>query len=166
MEKILSFREKLGIILTLKGLTIKDLEDQWGKSGTIYKAFEQDRDFSDRLRDEFLLKFQIKKSWWKRPDGRTESDVFEANNTPAIKTNEKVIDEEEVYRNIVEGNTEYLLIPRTVLQEKYRMVPVEKIAQEERESAEKERTIRALIEIQKDLVKSLSEIKTPKVQKT
>jgi transcriptional regulator with XRE-family HTH domain len=36
-------------------------------------------------------------------------------------------DPEDIYRNIVEGNTEYILIPRTVLQEKYRLVAIEQI---------------------------------------
>lgn len=40
---------------------------------------------------------------------------------------ESDIDSGEVYRNIVEGNTEYVLILRSVLEEKYRLVALEQI---------------------------------------
>lgn len=53
-------------------------------------------------------------------------------------------DTEEVYRNIVEGNTEYLLIPRSVLQEKYRLVALENIQRDAAESAQKNQTIERL----------------------
>src|SRR5688572_26673468 len=39
----------------------------------------------------------------------------------------KGMEPEDIYRNIVEGNTEYILIPRTVLQEKYRLVAIEQL---------------------------------------
>jgi hypothetical protein len=36
----LSFAQKIDIILKIKELKIKDLEQEWGKSGTLYKAYE------------------------------------------------------------------------------------------------------------------------------
>jgi len=48
--------------------------------------------------------------------------------TPVNKSNEKEnVAHAEVYKTIVEGNTEYLLIPRSVLQEKYRLRSLEDI---------------------------------------
>ena len=47
-------------------------------------------------------------------------------------------DPDEIYRRIVEGNTEYLLIPRSVLQEKYRLIPMEQF-QKDKDQMEKDR---------------------------
>jgi hypothetical protein len=93
VEKKLDFRQKIDIILRVKGLAIKNLEQEWGKSGTLYKAYEENREFSLRIRDEFLQKFNIKKTWWLKPTGDEAGDVFEENNTsvpePAINEKEK-----------------------------------------------------------------------------
>lgn len=47
------------------------------------------------------------------------------------------VDAGEVYRKIVEGDTEYVLIPRSLFDGKYRMIPVEEIESHERELARK-----------------------------
>lgn len=87
-EKILTFKDKINIILKIKGLTIKDLEDQWKKSGTIYKAMKKPKGLGKRLTEEFLLKFNIKASWWKNPIGTDEASVFEKNGTSVGKSTE------------------------------------------------------------------------------
>lgn len=73
-------------------------------------------------------------SWEKKTDIKVTLESAEriaaalevtVNDLTNVKTNEDA--PEEIYRNIVEGNTEYILIPRTVLQEKYRLVAIEQI---------------------------------------
>lgn len=77
-------------------------------------------------------------SWEKKTDIKVTLELAEkiaaalgvaVNDLTNVKTNED--GSEEVYRNIVEGNTEYILIPRTVLQEKYRLVAIEQIEKDQ-----------------------------------
>lgn len=88
--------------------------------------------------------------------------------TGTIKDTVGAIESEEIYRNIVEGNTEYILIPRSVLQEKYRLVAVE---QYERDKAQMEKD-RAYLDGQFQTIQSLIaqidklNTKPPDVQKT
>lgn len=49
---------------------------------------------------------------------------------------------ETVYKDIVEGNTEYILIPRAVLQEKYRLVSLEQIQKDQKELQIREEELR------------------------
>lgn len=68
---------------------------------------------------------------WKKAFGE---DLYETNVSHETSDNQpinKMNDPEEVYKNIVEGNTEYILIPRTVLQEKYRLVAIEQIQKDQ-----------------------------------
>lgn len=51
----------------------------------------------------------------------------------ATKSHDIVNDTEEVYRTVVHGNTEYLLIPKSILKDEYRIVPIEKLRNEEKE---------------------------------
>lgn len=57
--------------------------------------------------------------------------------------------DEMIYRKIVEGNTEYLLIPRSVLQDKYRIVALEQIDRDTK-------TLEAFIEANRLLMDKLS----------
>jgi hypothetical protein len=101
-EKKLTFKEKLDIILYVKGLTLKDLEEKWGKNGTLYKAIKNPKGLSKRLLDDFLLKFSIKKSWWLNPVGITESDIFEKNGTEEPKSEQADILDSPLVKSYVE----------------------------------------------------------------
>jgi hypothetical protein len=97
MEKKLTFKDKIDIVLKIKGLKLKDIEDALNKEGTFYKAYKDNREPTKRILNEFLLKFQISASWWKNPVGVDEGVVFEAvvpikkegddiNNHPLVKS--------------------------------------------------------------------------------
>lgn len=123
MENILSFSRKIDIILKLKELNIKDIEKSLGVDGTFYKAYNENREPREKLVLEFLRKFHVKESWWKSPVGDQYGDVFEKNGTyveTRSDNREKTAD--EIYRDLVESNTEYRLVPKSVLNEEYRIM--------------------------------------------
>src|SRR5688500_17789796 len=66
--------------------------------------------------EKFLRHYRIRIEWWKTLEG--EVFITQEQKEPAVTENPASETSEEIYRNIVEGNTEYLLIPRSVLQEK------------------------------------------------
>ena len=95
---------------------------------------------------------------------------YEENPTPDQKpadNKEKMENQEDVYRNIVEGNTEYILIPRSVLQEKYRLVAMEQL-QKDKESMDKDKAvIDKLLDMNEKLIAELTSLKAkvPEVQR-
>ncbi len=81
----------------------------------------------------------------------------------------RAIDSGGVYKKIVEGNTEYVLIPRSVLNEKYRLVSVEKIEKEKEDSEKDKRTIDRLLDQNEKLhdgLMKLLESQSARPQKT
>lgn len=138
MEKILSFRDKIDIILSLRELSIKEFEKKLGVDGTIYKAYKENREPSKKMVEEIQRKFHVKQSWWKHPVGDDESAVFDRkltsvqNRTDNSGNHLDLEDPREVYRRIMEGETEYVVIPRAIFEDKYKLVALEKIKQEEK----------------------------------
>ena len=122
MEKYLSFQQKLDIVLSLKGLTIKDIERELEKDGTIYKAYNENREPSRKVLVEMLRKFHIRESWWQRPNGDTEAAVFEQNITSVPKSSdssETPLGDKSLgikMGDAFEGNSIYRLVPTSVLQ--------------------------------------------------
>jgi transcriptional regulator with XRE-family HTH domain len=76
MEKDLSFKEKIDIILKLKKLSIKKIEKELGVDGTFYKAYNENREPREALLAEFLRRFHVAPGWWRSPKGRAEADIF------------------------------------------------------------------------------------------
>jgi transcriptional regulator with XRE-family HTH domain len=71
--------------------------------------------------------------------------------TPVQKIGDNKINEEDVYRNIVEGRTDYLLIHKSVLREQYRLVPLEQFARDEKELERRDEQIKELTNIIKQM---------------
>jgi transcriptional regulator with XRE-family HTH domain len=79
----------------------------------------------------------------------------------------------DVYRNIVEGNTEYILIPRAVLAERYRLVSIEQFEKDkmqmEEDSKELERRDKQIADLH-SIIKTMvmggvsTPTKSPKVK--
>jgi hypothetical protein len=100
MEKILGFKDKIDIILTIRKLNLKKVEKILDVDGTFYKAYNENREPREELMTEFLRKFHVKLSWWVNPKGTTEADVFDKNGTYVeIPTKEK--DPDELIRILV-----------------------------------------------------------------
>lgn len=112
---------------------------------------------------------RVNPEWWDTEKG----DIYLEKHTSVDKAsdnNGKMENPEEVYRNIVEGNTEYILIPRSVLNEKYRLVAIEQIEKDKTQAEKQSKQIDFLIEGQMKLIDKITELqlqpKLAEVQKT
>jgi hypothetical protein len=133
-------------LLSELDVSVTDLEEMGGIGNATLKSWkDKPLGFSSNTLSAFKLKLRIREEWWKTGEGeKFITPVQEAGNNKENRG--------EVYRNIVEGNTEYLLIPRSVFADKYRLVAVEKIDQEKEELREKNKQIRDLNDIIKGMV--------------
>lgn len=110
------------------------------------------------------IQFLREKSGFSVPDLAKEIGVEIPTSVQESTDKNNIMEQpEEVYRNIVEGNTEYLLIPRSVLQEKYRLVSMEQyekdlkeMAMRERELERRDKQIDSLFEIIKGMTSNSS----------
>lgn len=147
-------------IRELKKIKVATLVDQTGiNAESIYAwergAYNPNEENLHKLAD--AMKVSIK-------------DFYDTEGTQAQKptdNKEKMDTQEEVYRNIVEGNTEYILIPRSVLQEKYRLVALEQF-QKDKEQMDKDKAIiDKLLSMNESLVAEIRSMKTqvPELQK-
>lgn len=104
---------------------IKVLEGKLGKSGntlgkeaglsngTVDKWDDQPIDFSTDKVEKFLNFHRISKEWWETGEGQIILPKAELART---------IDKETFYKNLIEDNNDYSLIPRAVLRD-YKIVP-------------------------------------------
>lgn len=131
----MTFKEKIDNLLRVSGKKFNSVYDLEVKSGvgmgTLRKAYDENREPSKRTIWKFLESLSINPEWWETGNGSiylekpTQGDKMSDNK-------ENPIQEAEVYRTIVEGNTEYLLIPRSVLQDKYRLRSLEDIEKDQK----------------------------------
>jgi hypothetical protein len=142
MEKKLTFKEKIDIILNIKELSKKDIEKSLDVDGTFYKAYNENREPRKELLAEFLRKFHVKTSWWKNPIGTTEAEIFEKNPTPAINSgdNKETAVRGHVYTDLIERNSDYKLVP-TMLMMDYSIIPKRILDGHEKEIARQDNLI-------------------------
>lgn len=135
----MTFKEKIDKLLSVSKKKFNSLYDLETKSGlgmgTLRKAYEENREPSNRIIGKFLETLRINTEWWETGNG----EIYLGKGTDDDKLDNNK-EKEEVYRALVEGNTEYILIPRSVLQEKYRLVSVEKL-EEDRENWKKDKAV-------------------------
>jgi transcriptional regulator with XRE-family HTH domain len=85
------------------------------------------------------------------------------NLTPVDKSEDKKDFKEptmdEIIANIVEGNTEYILIHKVIIMEKYRLMPIEELDKSAKELERREIQITGLYEIIKMIAGKIPEIK-------
>lgn len=68
--------------------------------------------------EKFLNHYGIRMEWWKTGEG----EVFKEKNTSVDKTPPIKENREEIYRNLVEENSEYKLVPSELLNGEYRII--------------------------------------------
>ncbi len=129
MKKITHY-EKIRQVLDFYGIEDSEAEQmcQFGvgtiskKKGTSNKLFQVNV-------EKFLRRFRVERAWWDRGELPMLTDTVEN-----IRANEPEVeyksDMNEVYKTVVAGGTEYLLIPKSILNDEYRIIPVEKIKNE------------------------------------
>jgi hypothetical protein len=153
---------RIAVLLSQTDKSLAKVEDDYGVGNGTFKSWKDESvEKSTNTIKNFLNQNKINLHWWKTGEGKIfmENGTYE-HNEPAIPEN--LLGDLEVYRTIVEGKTEYLLIPRSVLQEKYRIQSIEDM--------EKDRAVLdALIEFNRELLRrtdtSTASVKPPKVQK-
>lgn len=76
--------------------------------------------------------------------------------------------QESVYRDLVESKTDYRLVPKSILEEKYRIVAVDQIARETSMIGTQTRMINELLDAQAKLLQRISDLEaqTLKVQRS
>lgn len=132
-------REKLGnkTIAELEKGNLKG-DDRLLGNGVISSWIDKPIEWTSDKLEKFLTHYNVNRTWWKTGEG----EVFI---TPAQKpadNKEKMDNREDVYRTIVEGHTEYLLVPREVLKET-QLVSTEQIKRTWEELAEKNKELAA-----------------------
>jgi hypothetical protein len=111
----MEFREKIDNILAIKKITVTKLSQISGIGDTLQKAYRDNREMSRTLTERFLHKMGINSTWWYAREG----EIFLSD---VAKPAELGMRKESFYRELIEDNEEYSLIPRAVLKE-YKIVP-------------------------------------------
>ena len=131
----MEFRKKIDKVLSLKGIKLYKLAEISGLGNTLEKAYQENREMKRSTTERLMYNLGIIPESWHAADGPAFKAALEEKHTheqnqPAIT--EKALGEnpEEIYRRLVEGDTEYVLIPRAIFEDKYKLVAIEKIEQD------------------------------------
>ena len=176
----MSFRKKIDMILEakkLQRLSKNKIEQMIGVDGTIYKAYNDDREPADsEIVRNLIGTLGIRQQWWDKEWESGSKDIFNTSVQGEAAVAEKPLGEQkdiykELYNKFIGEGSEYLLIHRDVLKE-HRLVAVEQFEKDQRQMEQnaKELDRRAeQLEGLRELVKELSarpiNIHLPKVQK-
>jgi hypothetical protein len=127
-------------------------------NGTVDGWTDKHLDISKPLVEKFLRHHSINPEWWESGKG----EIFIKKHTPAIKsTGNTEMDKEDLYRDLVEGSSDYSLVPKTVLNGEYRMMLISEL--EDRRASWKEAldSKNQLIAQLKEEIKELRAVKRP-----
>lgn len=177
----MTFEEKISIVLRANKLGINTSEELSEKCGfdtsTIRKVIEREQKEIEagsgktpslNLRSLRTLwdKIGINPEWWETGEGPVFIAGSPENHTGVQNgTDNKgnpLEDREGVYKTIVEGHTEYYLIPKTVFQEKYILVALDQFNKEKEKWEQDKQSFNKLLDMfEKELDKRES---APKAQ--
>lgn len=160
-ERIVKVLKDNGLLKSNGEVNYSEAERLCGIKGTGIAKAVQGNGMHDGNLEKFLGTFHVERDWLLHGNGPMKNEKAVKNPTPASNSTdntEKPLG--EIYRNIVEGSTEYILIPRSVLQEKYRLVPLEQIQKDKDDAQKKSAHIDALLEMNKVLVASLTSLRS------
>lgn len=117
--KKLSDYQKIMQVIEAHGIKQTDAEIKMGVSPGLFNKMKNRKDGEGQMhpdnQEKFLRTFNVNPEWWKNEEG----DMF-LSSTELVKSNGEV--KETFYKNLIEGNEEYSLIPRAVLKD-YKIVP-------------------------------------------
>jgi hypothetical protein len=112
----MDFEKKIDKILTERKLTITKLAEISGLKDTLHKAYRENREMSERKTVEFLQNVGISSTWWESGQG----DIFTKHKTASQPAPD--FERGLVYKDLVETNSNYKLVPNTLIDGEYRMV--------------------------------------------
>lgn len=138
--KKLTHYEKIRQVLDYYGIEDSEAESMCGFGvGTISKKKDTNSKLFENNVKNFLRRFHVARSWWDHGEGEMLSKKVDdirgiSAHEPALSYTKDESINEEIYKKIVEGNTEYLLIPRSVLKENYRLKSLEEYEKEKEDA--------------------------------
>jgi GTPase involved in cell partitioning and DNA repair len=118
-------------VLIDKGLVKRDgspnfseAERKAGIKGTVLqKAVKREGGLYDDNLDKFLRTFHVKRDWLLKGIG----DMNDKNPTPAINSTSNTENEmNDIYKDLVEANTDYRLVPKIIL-DQYHIIPKDEV---------------------------------------
>lgn len=128
-----NFRERIEILARFLDKTVAELEkgrpedypdkeDRLLGNATISGWYTQPLDWTSSTLEKFLSYWKVNPEWWKTGEG----EIILTRMQKSTDNKESALGELDVYRKIFEGKTEYIVIPRTVL-EKTQLVSIDEL---------------------------------------
>jgi len=114
---------RIAVLLDQKKVSVSKLESDGGVgNGTLKTWKDENVDYSTNTVETFLKNLRINRHWWMTGEG----DIF------AKDESNSSLDKDAIYRDLVESNSDYRLVPKTILDEEYRIVLKSQIEREEK----------------------------------
>lgn len=130
----MSFTRKIDMILEakkLERLSINKIEKQLGVDGTIYKAHKADKyPVDSELVRKLIGILGIRQEWWDKEweSGSTDIFITPVQNQAAVAGNAMTAkDLLVVLQDVLAERSDYRIIPKTVLDGEYRLLPLSEI---------------------------------------
>jgi hypothetical protein len=155
----MTFKEKIYKIVRLNKLGINSPSglETYIKAGTgsITKYLKKDEEPGEDTVKKILELSGLNKQWWETGEEPVFIEKDDTNNTSVQNGSDnkgKSSGEADLYKKIVEGGTEYLLVPRTAFEGHHRFTSIEQINAQTQELKDKQDTIVSLTAIINDLL--------------
>jgi hypothetical protein len=160
----------IGLLMQKTHKSYFQIESEGGLSnGALKKWMDKKLDFSTLHLETFLIRHGLDKSKWTAG----EVEFIDGNTTSVDKKEEIKENREEVYRNLVEDNTEYKLVPSELLNGEYRIILNRELEMRDRllteQISQQKEALSAkneLIQMLKDEIKDLQSMSRKQSQKT
>lgn len=129
----MSFKKKIDMILEarkLQRLSKNKIEQLIGVDGTIYKAYNDDREPADsEIVRNLIGTLGIRQEWWDKDWESGSTDIFNTSvqKEPLVKGNATPKDLLTALQDILAEQSDYRIIPKTVLDGEYRLLPKSEI---------------------------------------
>lgn len=144
----MNFREKIDKVLEIKGIKLYKLCEVSKLGSTLQKAYEDNREMKTPSTEKFLENLRINRKWWESGEGQIFSEDEKTTSVDSDTKTEDEIKILEFYQNLFEAKTEYIVIPKKMVQEDYRVVL-------KSEMDSKERLLYEVIEAKNGLIEAL-----------
>jgi hypothetical protein len=158
-ENISTFLARINKVLIDKGFEKKDGTINYSKAeritgistSTLSKLAQREGELGEFNKEKFLRTFGVNRDWLDTGKG----DIYGENPTQVDKPADITENRDDVYRRMVEENSEYKLVPSTLLSGEYRIVLAKEIEQRDQLLKELLNDKNRLIKVLEDEIKML-----------
>lgn len=160
-------QQKIAKILEIIDLEINDFAIECKIIPNSLKAAIKRDALTDDIVKKIHDRFGVRKGFFK--DGKEpvmDPNITSVQNQSDNKELPLGVDLGDAIRRVVEDSTEYLVIPKVVLEGKYRLVPIEQIEKDQKALDESSKQIQGLQEIIREITNRPINIQLPKVENT